>query len=154
MEENIKKVKTKFLIFELVDRKYGVKLSSVKRIKVLEGMIHLPYLLGFVEGMVIIEEAAIPAVNLRKNLKLSANNKNIQPQIITAVINNKEFGLMVDLVSEVLEVSEDFIQHISNAAGDIPNNYLEGIIEIEQQSIYILNINNIFESVTCQEPTF
>lgn len=153
MKENIKKVKTKFLIFELVDRKYGVKLSSVKRIEVLKGIIHLPYLLKFVEGMVVLEESVIPVVNLRKNFKLSTNNKNIQPQIITVIINNKEFGLMVDSVSEVLEVTEDFIHQVSNVDRDIPNDYLEKMIEIEQQTIYILNINNIFESVTWQEPT-
>ena len=133
----------KTLIFELNGGKYATDIKEVERILGYEQPTVVPEAPFFVEGVINYEENILPVINLSKKFKLKEQGKNDDRKIIVVKRQEKKFGIIVDSVYEVRDISGECIEEAPVITNDKKRNYIKGLMKIEQNIIILLDLQKI-----------
>ena len=121
--------------FNLDDQKYALFLSAVIRIIRVVGITSLPKAPEIVLGVINMHGLIIPVFDIRKRFHLPQREMQLDDQLIIAHTSQRTVALLVDSVSDVIEISEEKI-----IAGEkiLPGlEYVEGVVKTEDGMILI-----------------
>lgn len=140
MDEGIRQI----VVFELGREIYGIDIYKVCEIITLQKITKIPRTPSFVEGVINLRGKIIPVIDLRKRLNLFCKDFDEETRIIIVEVARNIAGMVVDGVSEVLSVSQDEIKLPSPlVVSSVETEYLEGVINLEEQLIIMLNIEKV-----------
>ena len=111
----------KFLTFRLGNEEYGVEILRVREIIGLIGITPLPQMPEYVKGVINLRGKIIPVIELRTKFALpSVEYTEATCVIVVEVSEDNEsehfqMGVIVDSVSEVLDISRNDIEHERHA---------------------------------------
>lgn len=132
------------VVFRLAGEQFGVSIAQVQEINRLSKITKVPRAPRYVEGVVNLRGDVIPVIDLRKRFGLEGKEYNQFTRIIVSDINKKKVGVIVDEVLEVLRISRRNIESAPEIVQDKKNQiYLEGIANLKERMIMMLNIENI-----------
>jgi purine-binding chemotaxis protein CheW len=121
----------KLVVFELNSEPYGVDVTQVQSIIPMQKIVSVPGSPSFVEGVVNLRGMVIPVVDLRHRFELPqpTNGQKNKSVIVIAELDDLLVGLVVDKVTEVIQIPESAIEPPSSllTASGIDNSYLRGI---------------------------
>jgi len=124
-------VQEKLVVFELNSEPYGVDVTQVQSIIPMQKIVRVPGAASFVEGVVNLRGMVIPVVDLRTRFELPqpTNGYRDKSVIVIAELNDLLVGLVVDKVTEVVEIPESAIEPPSSllTGSGVDNSYLRGI---------------------------
>jgi len=148
-EKNIVK-ESQFVIFKLDDEEFGVSIDRVKEIFKYEEITPVPKTLPFIKGITNLRGKILPVIDIKikfkdNNAKKSVDNSN-DNKILVLIIKNKEIGILVDSVQEVLNVKEDKIESTPQiVATNVDSQFIEGIAKLNEgeRIVILLNIDDI-----------
>ena len=127
------------VVFILDEQRYALHLSAVERVIRAVEVTSLPKAPEVVLGIVNVEGRVIPVVNIRKRFRLPEREINSSDQFVIAHTSRRAVALMVDVVSGVVECSE---QEVTAAEKIVPGmQYIEGVIKLEDGMILIHNLD-------------
>ena len=119
---------TRLITFILGEEKYGLDILKVRElISFPEGLTRIPGMPDFIIGMFNLRGLVIPVMDLRKKFKMSSEERHEFSVIIIVEIDNKNIGLTVDSVSDVIYVKEDNIQETNDLAVNVDTKFIKGI---------------------------
>jgi purine-binding chemotaxis protein CheW len=121
--------------FNLDDGKFALFLSAVMRIIRVVEITSLPKAPEIVLGVINMHGLIIPVFDIRKRFRLPARDTQLGDQMIVASTSKRTVALLVDSVSDVIEISEEKI-----IAGEkiLPGlEYIEGVVKTEDGMILI-----------------
>jgi purine-binding chemotaxis protein CheW len=121
--------------FNLDDQKYALFLSAVIRIIRVVEITSLPKAPDIVLGVINMHGQIVPVLDIRKRFRLPQREIQLEHQLIVASTSKRTVALLVDFVSDVVEISEEKIiagEHI------LPGmEYVEGVVKTEDDMILI-----------------
>jgi purine-binding chemotaxis protein CheW len=121
--------------FNLDDQKYALFLSAVIRIIRVVEITSLPKAPDIVLGVINMHGQIVPVLDIRKRFRLPQREIQLEHQLIVASTSKRTVALLVDFVSDVIEISEEKIiagEHI------LPGmEYVEGVVKTEDGMILI-----------------
>jgi purine-binding chemotaxis protein CheW len=123
--ENRQFRETQFLVFESANNLYGIDILKITEILKPVQVTRLPNAENFVLGVINLRGNIVPVIDIRKILKNEYTELTNLSRIIVSNIYNKNLGLLVERVLEVVTLREDQIE-----GGEIKNfseNYIEGV---------------------------
>ena len=94
----------KFLTFRLGDESYGVEIERVQEIKGYSTVTPLPNCPSYVRGVLNLRGVIVPVVDLRRRFGMTDVDYTKRNAIIVLVTQGRLAGLLVDDVSDVLDV--------------------------------------------------
>ena len=100
----------KYLSFVTGDEVYALPIGDVAEIISLQRIIPVPTTPSFIRGLINLRGAVIPVVDVRQRLGLPPVEPGDRSCIVVVRTDDEEIGLLVDSVSEVLEMRADQIQ--------------------------------------------
>ena len=104
----------KYLTFILAEEEYGIGILKVKEIIGMMPITTIPRTPQFVKGVINLRGKVIPIIDLRLKFNLEAIPYSERTCIIVVEIDSGEttvlIGIVVDAVSEVLNIREDEIE--------------------------------------------
>jgi purine-binding chemotaxis protein CheW len=121
--------------FNLDDGKFALFLSAVMRIIRVVEITSLPKAPEIVLGVINMHGQVIPVFDIRKRFRLPSRDTQLGDQMIVASTVKRTVALLVDSVSDVIEISEEKI-----IAGEsiLPGlEYVEGVVKTEDGMILI-----------------
>lgn len=136
----------KILIFSLNGEHYATDICDVERIL---GYIHatqMPDVPNFVEGVINYEDMILPIINLGKKFNFSTVKGQAEEEgakIVVIKRDEKKFGIIVDTVYEVRDVSSDLFEEAPLITNSITKKYIKGLIKLEGRIVILLNIKEI-----------
>ena len=136
----------KFVMFGLGAERYAVPVLKVKEIIATARIFPLPKMPAFVEGIISLRGEIIPIVDLRKRFDLPEAEDTEEARIVVLEMGNFFVGISVDLVYEVIKIDEDLVEPPPPLVGGLRADYLEGVCEINEHLITILNLEQIFST--------
>ncbi len=144
---NVNVEEQQYIIFNIKDVKYGIAIENVIEVIKLLPITPLPKTPDFIKGVVNLRGKVVPIIDLRErfgynDIELTDNARII----ITLIEANKEIGLIVDSVSEVLTLSEKLIEPPMSITGSLKTDYILGIAKLEESLILLVNIEKILTS--------
>jgi purine-binding chemotaxis protein CheW len=133
----------KILIFSINDEYYAADIMEVERILGYEPSTKLPDVPEFVDGVINYEGKVLPVISLAKRFDIENNKITSNSKLIVVKYENGKIGVIVDLVSEVKDVSSDNIEEPPEVVSGISKRYLKGLVKIDNKIIIFLNMAQI-----------
>lgn len=142
----------KYLTFLLGNEDYGIQILQVKEIIGLMEITQVPRTPQFIKGVINLRGKIIPIMDLRLKFGMIEGDYNERTCIIVVevVINGQKrlMGIVVDTVSEVLNIAQNEIESAPEYGTQVDGGFLAGMGKIKGKVIMLLNIEQI---VNCDE---
>lgn len=144
----------KLLTFSLGSEGYGISILKVKEIIGMMDITPVPRTPDFVKGVINLRGKIIPVMDLRTKFGMAQQEYDERTCIIVVEVLmkgiQKLIGVVVDMVSEVVTVSNDQIEPPPEYGNKMDHSSILGIGKIKDRVVIILDINEIF---LCDELT-
>jgi len=138
----------KYLTFSLAKEEYGIGILKVKEIIGLMPVTSVPQAPHFVKGVVNLRGKVIPVTDLRLKFGLPEEEATDKTCIIVVEIGDGEkrvqMGVVVDSVSEVLNVKAGEIQDTPSFGTAVETDFILGMAKVEGGVKILLDIDRVF----------
>ncbi|HHI03489.1 MAG TPA: chemotaxis protein CheW [candidate division Zixibacteria bacterium] len=139
----------KYLTFKLAAEEYGLEILRVREIIGLMDITEVPQTPYYIRGIINLRGSVIPVMDLRLKFGMETTADTDQTCVIVVEINSGDksiaTGLVVDSVSEVLDIAGDQIEDSPSFGSDIDTNYILGIGKIGEMVKILLNIDKVLD---------
>ena len=136
-----------FLTFCLNDEEYGVDILQVNEIRGWAPTTNLPDTPPFVKGVINLRGIIVPIIDLRERFSLETIEYGPTTVVIVLNVNNNGknlvLGIVVDAVSDTHTVNQSDIRLSPDYGDTLNTQYLQGLVEIEDKLILLLNIDTL-----------
>lgn len=138
----------KYLTFSLAAEEYGIGILKVKEIIGMMAVTIVPQTPPYVKGVINLRGKVIPVVDLRLKFDLEKMEYTDRTCIIvmeiTANTGNVLIGIVVDAVSEVLNIKETDIEDTPTfGAASLKTDYILGMAKAENGVKILLDIDKV-----------
>jgi len=136
----------KYLTFFLEDEEYGIGILKVKEIIGMMPITSVPRTPEFVKGVINLRGKVIPVVDLRLKFSMESIEYTDRTCIIVVEIDSNEItvliGIVVDAVSEVLNIQESEIEETPQFGTSLNTDYILGMAKMEGGVKILLDIKS------------
>ena len=138
--------------FRLARQAYALPIEPVVRIIEMVTITPVPQLSGVVEGVINVRGAAVPAINLRRHFGLPDIPWGLRTPIILIQINEQTFGLIVDEVIDVLDLSDDQVSRIADFLPKVMSEepIIRGVAHIQGETVLLLDVEYLLSPTHMQ----
>ncbi len=136
----------KHLTFFLDDEEYALDILKVHEIIGMMPITPVPRTPDFVRGVLNLRGKVIPVIDLRAKFGMEVIDSTEETCIIVVQIEETQMGIVVDKVSEVLEIAETDIDATSAFGGNVNTDYILGIGKTGGQVKLVLDIDKVLAS--------
>ncbi len=137
-----------YLSFTLGGEDYGVDILRVQEIKGWEAVRPLPDTPDYVKGVLDLRGEIVPIIDLRTRLKL--DHAEYTPTTVTIVLTVESergqnfVGIVVDGVSDVLDVPGDDVRAAPDLGAHINTKYITGMVTQGERMVVLLDVDRLF----------
>jgi purine-binding chemotaxis protein CheW len=137
----------KFLTFFLGEEEYAIEILKVQEIIGLMTITPVPKMPPYIRGVLNLRGKIVPVMNLRTRFGLEEIEDTDETCII--VIQNKEYlmGVLVDKVSEVVDIESAQIEEVPSVGVAEQSEYLAGIGKVNDSVKMILEVHKVLFDV-------
>ncbi len=140
----------KYLTFMLAEETYGIGILKVKEIIGMMPITSVPRTPEFVKGVINLRGKVIPVVDLRLKFSMDAADYTDRTCIIVVEIDSDNgtvlIGIVVDAVSEVLNIKEEEIEETPAFGSKLNTDYILGMAKMEGGVKILLDIDKVLSS--------
>jgi len=129
--------------FRLADETFGVAITKVREIILMCEITQIPQTPHYVRGLINLRSTVIPVIDLRALFGVSEGEQSDASRIMVLQVGTKIVGIVVDGVDEVLRISQDEIAPPPPTVASLGNEYLNGLVKLENQLLILLDIDKI-----------
>ena len=129
---------TQLLSFKLDDQEYALGIANVVQVVRMVAITPVPKAPQVVEGVINLRGKVIPVVNLRKRCSLPPKPYGVNNHLLIAKTNQRVMALIVDVVSEMLNVPVDSLDS-SLEIGEDNIEYLSAVGRLSDRLLLVLN---------------
>ncbi len=137
----------KYLTFCLAEEEYGLEILKVRELIGLMEITYVPKTPDHIRGVINLRGKIIPVVDLRTRFGMNSQKATEKTCIIVVeVVNHGSsvlMGILVDSVSEVLDIKEDQIERAPTFGSGVNTNYILGIGKIKDAIKILLDIDKV-----------
>ena len=133
----------KYITFTLGNEEYAIEIRYIVEIVGLQKITELPDMPDFLNGVINLRGDVIPIIDVRKRFKLDPKSYTVRTCIIIVSINEASIGLIVDEVSEVLDIEEENISVPPKTSTKQHGRFVKGIGKVENSIKIILDVEKI-----------
>lgn len=134
------------VVFKLKEEEFGIDINNVREVLKMLPVTSLPHSDHSIEGVINIRGSIIPVVNLCRRLDLPELSLTDDTRIIVVEIEDEPMGLIVDKVTEVLNLSLNDIQQASSGVMGVNTSFLDGVANLENRLVLLLGVGNLLSS--------
>jgi len=135
----------KFLTFNLAKETYGLEILKVREIIGLMDITAVPRTPGYVKGVINLRGKVIPVIDLRLKFKMPEAEHTDETCIIVVNVGNVEVGILVDKVSEVIEIQGQNIEDAPSFGSEVDTNFILGMGKTNDTVTILLDIAEVLK---------
>ncbi len=132
-----------FLTFQLGEEQFGIDILRVQEIKGLAHLTQIPNVPSYIKGVMNLRGTVVPVIDLRSRFSMENVGYNQFTVIIIVNVGSRIMGLVVDAVSDVLNVSRDGVEELPELGNGIDTTFVAGMARSGEQLITLLDIDNL-----------
>lgn len=132
-----------YLSFFLAGEEYGLEILKVREIIGILPVTRVPRTPGYVRGVINLRGKVIPIIDLRLKLSMAAVEDDRETCIIVVQAKSVQMGIVVDKVSEVLDIVESEIEEAPEFGASIDTEYLLGLAKSGGRVRLLLDIEKV-----------
>jgi purine-binding chemotaxis protein CheW len=134
----------KYLTFALGNEEYGLPVLKVREIIKVMDITQVPQVPGHVRGVINLRGRVIPVIDLRLKFGFEAReNTDHTCIIVVEVAHLGMIGIVVDSVSEVLNVAGSDIDEAPDFGDRVSTDYILGLAKVKSTVKILLDLDRV-----------
>jgi len=137
----------KYLTFALAHEEYGLPVLKVREIIKIMDITAVPQVPAHIKGVINLRGKVIPIIDLRLKFGLPTAEYTERTCIIVVDVELEQrrimLGIIVDSVSEVLNVAANEIEETPDFGERLDTTYMQGVAKIKGQVKIMLDLDRI-----------
>lgn len=135
-----------FVTFTIDDEEYGLDIMAVREIKAWAGATRLPNAPAHMRGVINLRGLIVPVFDLRARFGAAMTEATKLHVVIILAVGARIVGVLVDAVSDILDVSARAIQPVPRLDRTIDADFLSGLISVEERMVALLDADALFDA--------
>jgi purine-binding chemotaxis protein CheW len=132
---------SQFLTFQLGDELYGVDILRVQEIKGYTTVTKIPNTPPHIKGVLNLRGTIVPIIELRTKFGMPTIDYTMFTVIVVVVVQEKIMGLVVDAVSDVLNIDKKDIQPPPEFGAKVDVSFINGIGKSGDKLVALLDMD-------------
>jgi purine-binding chemotaxis protein CheW len=133
---------TQYLTFRLQGEMYAFGIMNVKEILEYGHLTQVPMMPDFIQGVINLRGEVVPVINLARRFNLPASDITKRTCVVIIEVrtdqHRQDLGVMVDSVSEVLDIPADDIRPAPGFGARIRTDFIRGMGRMGEDFVIIL----------------
>ena len=144
---------SQFLTFNLGDELYGVDILRVQEIKGYTAVTKIPNTPSHIKGVLNLRGTIVPIIELRTKFGMPTIDYTAFTVIIVVVVRDKVMGLVVDSVSDVLNIDAKDMQTPPPFGAKVDVSFLNGIGKSGDKLVALLDMDRLLSDSEMPDAT-
>ncbi|MGD9222838.1 MAG: chemotaxis protein CheW [Desulfobacteraceae bacterium] len=137
----------KYLTFSLANEEYGIGILKIKEIIGMMPITSVPRTPDYVRGVINLRGKVIPVIDLRLRFTMAHQEYTDRTCIVVVEIGGREMdtviGIVVDSVSEVLNIRNEEIEETPAFGTSLNTEYILGMAKVDGGVKILLDIDTV-----------
>ena len=138
------------LTFVLAGELFAIPILSVQEIRGWEAVSRIPQSPDHVLGVINLRGAVVPVLDLRTRLSIERVDKTSTTVVIVVRISapsgaQATVGLVVDAVSDVVNIDTAHVNPAPAVCGSVDTHFLHGLSSIEDRLVMLLDLTRLID---------
>jgi len=134
---------SQYLSFALGAEQYGIELLKVQEIKGYSSVTPIPNTPAYIKGVMNLRGAVVPIVDLRKRFGMEAIEYTQFNVIIVINVGSRIMGLLVDAVSDVLNVGPGELRPAPDFGARTDTRFISGMVSAGEKIAVLLDLDTL-----------
>jgi purine-binding chemotaxis protein CheW len=139
-----------FIVFKLGNEEYGIDTIKITTIDRIRTITRVPKTANYIKGVINLRGEIIPVMDLRTRFNLPEAVETDDTRIIIVKIEDIQLGVIVDAVVEVINLTDDAIENVTNFSNDLSLDYILGVGKIENRIVTLLNFEKLISIISVE----
>lgn len=131
------------LTFNLAGEEYGVDILSVREIRGWSRVTRIPQTPDYLLGVLNLRGAIVPIMDLRLRFGLQRENYGDSTVMIIVAVEQRLFGIVVDAVSDVVDIDLLAIKPVPDMGAVVDTRYLKGLATHVERMVMLLDVEKL-----------
>src|SRR6478672_6426104 len=144
----------KYLTFQLGQEEFGIRVLKVREIMGIQDITAVPHTPAYVKGVINLRGKVIPVLDLRLKFGLPGMEYNQRTCIIVVQIQGESglllMGIIVDGVSEVLNLTGAEVEDTPDFGANFSTPYILGMAKVKGKVKILLDIDRVLSNQEAQ----
>ena len=132
-----------FLTFKLGREEYALEILRIQEIRGYSRITPIPHTPAYLKGVINLRGTVVPVVDLRCRLGMPETAYSRFTAIVVVTIGTKVTGLLVDEVSDVVDIQDTEIQAPPELGGQADARSIAGLAHVGGRLIVLLSLDAI-----------
>jgi purine-binding chemotaxis protein CheW len=132
-----------YLTFRLGEEEYGIDILKVQEIRGYEQPTRIANAPSFIKGVVNLRGVIVPIVDLRLKFNLGSAEYNDFTVVIILNLGARVVGIVVDSVSDVMELSPDQIHEAPEINSVVDSSFITGLGTLNDRMLILIEIERL-----------
>lgn len=136
--------------FKIGEQEYCVDIMSVREIRGWTPATPLPRTPSFVKGVINLRGAVLPIIDLGARLGLTTSEPTARHVIMVVKVGERTMGLLVDAVSDIINLTDDAVQPTPDVACDTVRAFVKGLFAVDGRMISLISLDNVLPELEAE----
>jgi purine-binding chemotaxis protein CheW len=132
-----------YLTYRLGDEEYGIDIQKVQEIRSYDAPTRIPNVPHFIKGVVNLRGVIVPILDLRLKLNCAEAVYTESTVVIVLGILGRVVGVVVDAVSDVLDLKSADIKDPPGLAAESDPDFITGIASVGERMLMLVNMESL-----------
>jgi len=139
-----------YLTVNLASEEYAIDILAVREIRGWTPVTRIPQAPHYVLGVLNLRGAIVPVLDLRLRFGLAREEYGATTVTVVVTVAGRLFGVVVDAVSDVLDVQADQVRPVPDMGTAVDTEYLKGLTSVEERMVLLLDVDKLLQPQDAQ----
>ena len=131
------------IAFRIGRQEFCVDIMSVREIRGWTPATPLPRSPGYMKGVINLRGTVLPIIDLGARLGLKTSEPTARHVIMVVHIGDRTIGLLVDAVSDIINMSDDLVQPTPDVASDQVKTFVKGLFALDGRMVSLIALDRV-----------
>ncbi|RYG03215.1 MAG: chemotaxis protein CheW [Caulobacteraceae bacterium] len=138
------------IAFRIADQEFCVDIMQVREIRGWTVATPLPRTPSYMKGVINLRGAVLPIVDLGARLGLTTSEPSARHVIMVVTVGGRTLGLLVEAVSDIIDVSDDMVQPTPDVACDTVKMFVKGLFAIDGRMVSLISLDRVLPEMEAE----
>lgn len=138
------------IAFRIGEQEFCVDIMAVREIRGWTPATPLPRAPGYMKGVINLRGAVLPIIDLGARFGLRTSEPSERHVIMVAHIGGRLVGLLVDAVSDIIQLTDEALQPTPDVASEHVKSFVKGLFALDGRLISLIELDRIIPEVEAE----
>ena len=135
--------KDRYFTFRVGEEEYGIEIMHVLEVVGLQKITEVPDMPDFVKGVINLRGQVIPIMDVRTRFGMETVEYDDRTCVLVVNMQEQQIGLIVDKVSDVLDIPESQVQPPPKVTNRPGSRYISGLGKVNEEVKILLDVQKL-----------